>query len=246
MIKKRVIILLLTYALALSGTAQSPLYRLSAQREIPMLAAPIGYLVGEHFLQKKYLQPLSAAQIQSLDPNTINVFDRSATRYHSSGVNKASDILFWTATMLPASLLFSNRIKDEKLYDEIGTMWAETFLINAALTGLTKSLAHRTRPYAYNPNVAAAEKMKRDTRLSFFSGHTSSAAATSIFTAQIFADLYPNSRWKPLVWTGAAVLPLATGLMRYRAGKHFPTDILVGAIVGTGIGLLVPALHRRH
>jgi len=27
------------------------------------------------------------------------------------------------------------------------------------------------------------------------------------------------------------------------AGKHFPTDVLAGAVLGSGIGWLVPTIH---
>lgn len=30
------------------------------------------------------------------------------------------------------------------------------------------------------------------------------------------------------------------------AGDHFPTDVIAGAIIGSGIGLLVSVLHRRR
>ena len=33
---------------------------------------------------------------------------------------------------------------------------------------------------------------------------------------------------------------------RVRAGQHFPTDVIMGALVGAGIGVLVPHLHRRR
>jgi undecaprenyl-diphosphatase len=31
-----------------------------------------------------------------------------------------------------------------------------------------------------------------------------------------------------------------------RAGKHFPTDVLAGAVAGAGIGIIVPHLHRTE
>ena len=30
-----------------------------------------------------------------------------------------------------------------------------------------------------------------------------------------------------------------------RAGEHFPTDVIMGSLVGAGIGVLVPHFHRR-
>ena len=38
---------------------------------------------------------------------------------------------------------------------------------------------------------------------------------------------------------GAALV----GTGRVVSGNHFPSDVLVGAIVGTSAGVLVPALH---
>jgi membrane-associated phospholipid phosphatase len=38
-------------------------------------------------------------------------------------------------------------------------------------------------------------------------------------------------------------MPLTTGLMRYKAGKHFWTDVLIGYAVGALVGVGVPALH---
>jgi membrane-associated phospholipid phosphatase len=33
--------------------------------------------------------------------------------------------------------------------------------------------------------------------------------------------------------------------LRVEAGKHFYTDVLVGAVVGSAIGVAVPMLHRK-
>jgi len=34
------------------------------------------------------------------------------------------------------------------------------------------------------------------------------------------------------------------GSLRYEAGEHFPTDILVGAVAGNAIGYLIPWMHH--
>jgi len=52
------------------------------------------------------------------------------------------------------------------------------------------------------------------------------------------------SRWKPIVWTAAATIPAITGYLRVRGGRHFPTDVIGGYIVGAAVGCLVPHLHR--
>jgi membrane-associated phospholipid phosphatase len=86
--------------------------------------------------------------------------------------------------------------------------------------------------------------MERDARESFFSGHTSTTAAFAFSTAKIWSDHHVGSRWQPWVWVGAAAVPLTTGILRIRAGKHFPSDVLAGMAVGALCGWLVPELHR--
>ena len=70
-------------------------------------------------------------------------------------------------------------------------------------------------------------------------------AILSVFAAKVYNDLYPDSRWRKWVWVGALAVPAATAWYRYRAGKHFPTDVTVGYAIGAGLAWLVPTLHKR-
>ena len=70
------------------------------------------------------------------------------------------------------------------------------------------------------------------------------AACTAVFAATVWSDLNPKSKWTPWVWAGAVELPSYTAWQRVPAGKHFPTDVLVGLAVGAVLGRLVPVLHR--
>ncbi|HZH68275.1 MAG TPA: phosphatase PAP2 family protein, partial [Chitinophagales bacterium] len=122
----------------------------------------------------------------------------------------------------------------------------ETFMMSFAITSMTKELVQRTRPYVYYDDVPMSEKIRKDARASFFSGHTSMTATGTFFSAMVYTQMHPNSKWKPLVWTGAAAFPLGVGLLRYSGGKHYWTDILTGYLVGATIGVLVPHLHKKR
>ena len=45
---------------------------------------------------------------------------------------------------------------------------------------------------------------------------------------------------------GGVAITGAVGIGRVAAGRHFPTDVIAGATVGTGIGVLVPHLHVKE
>ncbi len=125
-------------------------------------------------------------------------------------------------------------------------MWAEVMLLNGAATYLTKTLVDRPRPYAYANNpVDAADIEGKEPLRSFFSGHTSMAAASTFFLAKVYSDYHPHNRWRYAVWTAAGALPAVTGFLRIQAGKHFPTDVMVGYVVGAATGYLVPFVHQK-
>jgi len=134
--------------------------------------------------------------------------------------------------------------KTKKSGGVISVMALETMLVTNALTSMTKISVLRPRPLVYNDEVPLGSKLARKNKLSFFSGHTSMAATSFFYTAKVFSDFYPNSKWKPLVWTVAAIIPAIVGISRVYGGKHFPTDVIVGYVVGAGTGVLIPHLHR--
>ncbi|MEO1480709.1 MAG: phosphatase PAP2 family protein, partial [Myxococcota bacterium] len=56
---------------------------------------------------------------------------------------------------------------------------------------------------------------------------------------------HPTSRWRYAAAGGAALWTAATGYGRVAAGRHFYTDVLAGAVLGTTVGFLVPKLHEK-
>jgi membrane-associated phospholipid phosphatase len=189
-------------------------------------------------------EPLTPEEIAALDPETINGFDRSATRRWSPGAAKASDIMLYATMVAPVSLAFTDQ--GSRQPGKLGVMYLETLLLQGGLTFLAKNSFSRTRPYVYNdnPDIPLAQKMEKTSRRSFYSGHTSSAFASMVFLASVFEKLYPDSSARGWVWGGCLTAAATTGYLRYAAGRHYPTDILVGAAMGAFVGYLVPSLHE--
>lgn len=66
------------------------------------------------------------------------------------------------------------------------------------------------------------------------------AAATAYLVLARREHLHHRTRNALLLYAGAA----AVSTLRVVAGKHFPTDVVAGAALGSGIGWLVPTVHR--
>jgi len=207
--------------------------------DIPIITLSGGLGFSSIFLQKK-LSPLSLEEVQQLNSWDINSLDRYAIRQNSLAADKASDALQYISMATPA-LLFSGA-ESRNNWKIIVPMWVETFAFNTALNLSVKALTGRIRPYVYRQNDRSYSAHAKS---SFYSGHTSAAASSSFFTAMVFSGLYPHSRWKPLIWTGAALLPAFTAICRVEAGQHYWTDVLTGYAIGAGVGTLIPFLHQK-
>jgi membrane-associated phospholipid phosphatase len=82
-----------------------------------------------------------------------------------------------------------------------------------------------------------------DDNLSFPSGHTSLAAAAGT-SAAMLATL-EESPAAPWLWAATGVFTVATGTLRMASESHYFTDVVAGAAIGAGCGILFPLLHRR-
>jgi len=220
---------------------QSP-YELSWKKDGGLVALA-GISSGLGLQLRKNLADLTLVEIENLDAKQLNTFERFATNYYSPKVDKTSDF-FWAGThTLP--FLFLAGEKSRKDIGQLAALYGETFFITTGITLLIKTTVKRNRPFAYNPDAPLDKKTTRNARTAFLSGHTSISAANCFFTAKVFSDYYPKSKWKPAIWTAAAIIPGITGYLRIRAGKHFPTDTIAGYALGAVVGVLIPHLHKK-
>ena len=235
------LILLILLLIPLMATAQSP-YQLDWKKESILIGSGILAYSGSFYLESK-IDPLSLEDIYALDRADINSFDRKASFFFSDKARRASDVLRTSSYLVPSLLLINK--KPRKDFTTIVVLYGETLLLTKGITKLTKRTTKRIRPFVYNELVSLSEKQKVKAQFSFFSGHVSGTAANCFFTAKVFSDYFPDSKFKPLVWTGAALIPAVTGYLRVRGGRHFYTDVIAGYFVGAGIGILVPHLHKN-
>lgn len=239
----RLILFYLTvFTLSQDSWAQEGTYRLSPALDIPLLTAGVAGTTTSILLRNKR-ESISVEDLGKLNLDNILAIDRSTTRNYGNQFRVASDVFLSVSYAFPLTLLAFEGTRADA--GTIGIILAETVLLNEAATGITKALVARPRPYAYNAEVPEAVRISRDNNFSFFSGHTSYSAALSFFTAKTIHDYVDRPGVRTVAWTGAILWPAATGFFRYKAGKHFPTDVLTGYVVGASLGILIPHLHKQ-
>ena len=171
------------------------------------------------------------------DPATLPGIDRWAVRPVSTAADVGSDVALaavvgWTALAglggLPA-----------KQWQGNFATFANTASWTAASGEWLKVVVRRKRPVLYTNAAAAAGDP--DNQQSFPSTHVALAfaAATAYLMMSARERLPHRTRNALLLYAGA----VGVSVLRVAAGKHFPTDVIAGAALGSGIGWLVPTIH---
>lgn len=222
-------------------SATSP-YQLRTGQELVLLG--IGAVAGTASLVlEKRVAPLMAGEVRALDRANVNRFDRRATYQYSHVADRLSDVTLAGTVVLGSVLALGTRTMRHD-FKTIAVLYAETLVLTNGLQRATKNLTQRIRPFVYNTQAPLNEKLVRDARQSFFSGHATNAFATAFFTGEVFRHYFPGSRLKSVVWGGSLALATTTVVLGYKGGRHYPSDMLAGMAFGSLAGWGIPKLHE--
>lgn len=221
--------------------------------DVPVIVLGAAIFLGTEYATKELkwagCGDCDRAALGSLDRRVLGNADRTAAR--------ASDVLLASAIALPFLLDLGDALAGSRrrpggtrhaaggwLRDAI--VLAEVFTVNLGLTNIVKFAVRRPRPYSYDRDSELADPTENDARLSFYSGHASTAFAMLTAYAMLFTFRHPRPRAAVPVWIAAVGLAATTGVLRVVAGKHFWSDVVTGAFAGAAVGALVPALHSTR
>jgi membrane-associated phospholipid phosphatase len=182
------------------------------------------------------------------DPQTVNAFDRPAIGSHSPPWARASDVAMFTSAIAPVLAVGVEAFLSEADHPALDFLSdllviGEAELVATSIFILISTSIRRPRP---NQFESVDEPYTFQSQLSFPSGHVVLAAAGAVAYATTFGLRHPDSPWRWVVYSAAAVLPVLTGVGRIADGRHFASDVIAGLVLGGVCGFLVPYLHRRE
>ncbi len=123
--------------------------------------------------------------------------------------------------------------KDKKLTEQ-GLEIGIAFTATVVETYIIKYAVNRPRPYATHPDL---KPLSEEKSRSFPSGHTSSAFSIATSLSLNFPKWY--------VIVPAYAWASATGYSRMYLGVHYPSDVLTGAVLGTGTAWLTHVINKK-
>ena len=148
--------------------------------------------------------------------------------------------LFGESLFLVALICLIYWVVDKKLGERLVFVSFSSMPVNGGLKGLVA----RPRPYTTglvsrvevdNPLIST---MSLDPYASFPSGHSQMSAGLFVSTA-----CHIRKKWAAILFV---VLTVGVMCSRLYLGVHYPTDVLVGAILGTLFALFWDWMYRKH
>lgn len=189
------------------------------------------------------IAPLDTRLAQRLQGATVQE-NRSMRRF-ATFVETVTDP---GAVVIGTGMYAYGRIRKNQRAADLGLHGTEALLIGSQLGSLLKGIVGRARPYL-DVNRPHDYKTFRgfgggsDYR-SFPSGHTIAAFAAASSVTSETKRWWPKSFWiiGPVMYGGAA----AVGWSRMYDNKHWASDVITGAAIGTFAGLKVVTWHHMH
>jgi len=180
-------------------------------------------------------------------------FDRNYIGEVSTRADSHSDYYRDAVVAYPMILAFASQPSGTRLSGTLrrSVVYAEAVAVAEGISLFVKRSADRPRPYTYlsadeRPNTPAYDVTAESSFRSMPSGHATISFCAAAFAMTDHVLTRPEASWQEQAGTafvGGFLAGMTAGL-RVEGGLHFPSDSIVGGLVGMTSGVAIPLVHR--
>jgi membrane-associated phospholipid phosphatase len=210
-------------------------YRVHLAVDIPIIAVGGGAGLARILFEDKL-----ARKSCPCDQASINRLDRWAVGYHSQAASVAADVTVY-GVLITLPLVDLIDLGFGRALGEDVVVYVEALAVTTALQNATNFIVARPRPRTYAGDPAFLNS--GEGYVSFYAGHVSTVSAGLAVAALTLRKRYGEQVWP---WIVGALITTSVAVERVASGHHFPTDVAIGAVAGTAVGLAIPWLHLRR
>ncbi|MGH7603265.1 MAG: phosphatase PAP2 family protein [Gemmatimonadaceae bacterium] len=175
--------------------------------------------------------------------------ERSKANRFLNGASKGVEVIADPGSIIVGTSLYViGRATDHPGIEDLGWHGTEAVLFGSGITWILKGLTGRARPFATADTTAHDFKFGggfgNADRQSFPSGHATAAFAAAAAVTSEAERGWPGHFWlvAPVMFGGASLV----GVSRMYHDKHWASDVVLGAAVGTFSGLKVVRYAHAH
>lgn len=179
----------------------------------------IGFFVFFFYLSTIHSQNVDIDILKKININRNTSLDGTFKSISQSAVpiSVATPLLIYSLGM----------INNDSVAKQKALFIGETFLVSAFITVVSKKIIKTNRPYETYPIL---QPVVSEASYAMPSGHTSTAFATATSLSLAYPKWYVVA--PSFIWAGTI------GYSRMHLGAHYPSDVVVGALVGSGSAFL--------
>jgi len=209
----------------------------------PLFTRKDAYMAVAFLATTAALTPLDERLAQRLQDSTLQ-----ANRIFGDLATGVEYITAPGAFIIGGTMYAIGRLGGNERLADLGWHGTEAVLVGTAVYSLGKGLFGRARPETVDASDARAFQLGRGfgggAYASFPSGHTTTAFAAAAAVTSETSRWWPKSTWivAPVMYGGAT----SVGLSRMYHNKHWGSDVVMGALLGTFAGLKVVQYHHSH
>jgi len=177
---------------------------------------------------------VSGIYAQNWDINTLYRINHGQSRFARNYSKTMSYSTFYLAVGVPVGMAaYAGITRDQSLLSDavyIGSSVAEAIAISCAV----KYMTDRERPYDTYPDRVIA--YSHESTPSFPSAHTASAFALGTSLSLKYPKWY--------VIAPSAIWACSVGISRMQEGVRYPSDVIAGAVIGSGCAVVNMYVNR--
>jgi membrane-associated phospholipid phosphatase len=226
---------------------ESP-FAFSVQQEIALLTTGLaGQVIGQHRLSN-----MAPTRPEELRRGDLSPLDRWNAGTWNPRFELAGDIAAWSVggAMIYADVWHAFRSDEggpaarRPLLEDV-LILSQAFAWNSAINLNVRATRVHPRPFVYGTAAPESERHKGEAAGGFYSGHASAAFLGAVYVSTVYPLRHPDFEHTGWLWAGSLATATASSAFRIAAGKHFPTDVIAGAAMGSLIGLGFVQLHLK-
>ena len=239
-------------ALAVGGIFFIPAAALAQTTEplprVPLFTVDDAYLAGGFIAGTLALHPVDEFFAKRLQ----NKYNQSS-RFLQGVAVTVRTIAEPGAFIIGGTLYVAGRASKQRDMADLGLHGTEAVVVGSVFAGVLKDAFGRARPFVHPPTDSTGFDpndwqfgrglTKGDSYRSFPSGHSVAAFAAAAAVVNETSRWWPDLKWVigPAMYGGAGLV----GLSRMYNNRHWASDVMMGAAIGTFAGNKVVRYHHR-